>query len=102
MKKKTIYAIVIVALIVSVSVAAMTSFARILESKYPVSTDAVQSTKIQSSETVDHQTSEEVKNLSRYATLSTENLFSKVARRVSVTSFVSVFAGVVDPVQIAI
>lgn len=86
----------------SVSVAAMTSFARILESKYPVSTEAVQSTKIPSSETVDHQTSVEVKNLSRYATLSTENLFSNVARRVSVTSVVSEFAGVVEPVQSAI
>ena len=92
----------IVTLIVNVSFAAIASFIRILESKNPVFAPADQSTKTPHSVTVRPETSEVLKNLSKYATLSTLKRFVKDPRTVSFTSCVSLLAGVVDPFQSAI
>ena len=80
------------ALIVSVSLTDIDSLITILESRYHVSTDAVQSTKTPASRYVFHQTSAEEKYLSRYATFRTLNLSVNSQRSVSVASFVSVSA----------
>lgn len=86
---------------VSVSVAVMTSFARILDRRNPVFAPADQSTKTPTSLIVSPPTSAELKNLSKYATLSTLNLFVNVPLIVSVTSCVSLFETAVEPLPTA-
>lgn len=83
------------ALTVKVSLTAIDSLITILESKYHVSTEAVQSTKTPASRYVFHPTSAEEKNLSRYATFRTLNLSVNVQRNVSFHSVVSAFVAIV-------
>jgi len=89
-------------LIVKVSFADIDSLITILDKRYHVSAEAVQSTKTPASRYEFHQTSAELKYLSRYATFETLNLSVNVQRSVSLCRIKSALTAAVLSLHSAI